>query len=52
MEPMMPRRGGVARMQRVPLPLALGRWDYNHARECIDKALQNLAAAKDMAEVL
>ena len=32
--------------------LALARWDYDHARECIDDALRNLEAAKDMAEVL
>lgn len=32
--------------------LALARWDYDLARECIDNALSNLEAAKDMAEVL
>lgn len=32
--------------------IALARWDYDLARECIDNALTNLAAAKDMAEVL
>ena len=32
--------------------LALARWDYDLARECIDNALRNLEAAKDMAEVL
>jgi len=41
-----------ARTEVAYAELALARWDYDLARECIEKALQNLQAAKDMAEVL
>ena len=32
--------------------LAAGTGDYDLVRECIDNALRNLEAAKDMAEVI
>lgn len=41
-----------ARTEVAYAELALARWDYDLARECIDNALRNLQAAKDMAEVL